>query len=345
MGDGGLAFALEQRLERRLGGGYFMPPEVVLESDVECLHREFMESGADVLRVYGFRPPAKMNAATAAADHRCHLLNEKACQVAADVASGNGVLVAASISQSPIFLEGREPKQKGKNDTKQKCQNANNKQLDAFFSEEDSARYHPNLLIAEGHAHVEECEWAIESLVHRARAQTTAKSGERPIAVAASMCLSPSGDLDGVSVEECTKRMVAAGADIVGITTHHHDPFTSLQTMKKVRDTLAEMKLLSRENQSPERPAVHMMLQPLGFVSSSPDTGPQSRAFQTPRCLDSLEVEEYARRAHALGVRYIGGSCGFGPQHIGVLKETLTALSKVSSTPSQPEGVANATLP
>ena len=42
-----------------------------------------------------------------------------------------------------------------------------------------------------------------------------------------------------------------------------------------------------------------------------------------PRTLTRWDVHKYARRAYDLGVRYIGGCCGFEPYHIRAIAEEV----------------------
>ena len=42
-----------------------------------------------------------------------------------------------------------------------------------------------------------------------------------------------------------------------------------------------------------------------------------------PRLVTRFEVGSWAREAYSLGVRYIGGCCGFEPYHIRAVAEEL----------------------
>ena len=62
----------------------------------------------------------------------------------------------------------------------------------------------------------------------------------------------------------------------------------------------------------------------LGFFAFN-----QGRAFVCfflalePRKLTRWDVHKYARQAYDLGVRYIGGCCGFEPYHIRAIAEEV----------------------
>ena len=83
-------------------------------------------------------------------------------------------------------------------------------------------------------------EWAIEHV----------KTYGKP--VAATICIGPSGDEDGVSLGECAVRMARAGADLVGLNCLF-DPFIMLDCLKVMKQALDDQGL---------KP--YLMSQPLG---------------------------------------------------------------------------------
>merc|ERR1719273_340370 len=73
-----------------------------------------------------------------------------------------------------------------------------------------------------------------------------------------------------------------------------------------------------------------LMCQPLGY--KTPDAGnmgwidlPEFPYATEPRHLTRIEAMTYAREAYDLGVRYIGGCCGFESYHIRAMAEELQA--------------------
>ena len=48
-----------------------------------------------------------------------------------------------------------------------------------------------------------------------------------------------------------------------------------------------------------------------------------------PRTLTRWDVHKYARQAYDLGVRYIGGCCGFEPYHIRAIAEEVSSRKRV----------------
>jgi len=134
--------------------------------------------------------------------------------------------------------------------------------------------------------------------------------------VAATMCIGPNGDEAGVSVGECAVRMAKAGADLVGVNCLF-DPFITLDVLEMMKKSLDAFGL---------KP--FLMAQPLGY--RTPDAGhygwieiPEFPFAIEPRQITRFEAARYAREAYDLGVRYIGGCCGFEPYHIRAMAEEL----------------------
>jgi len=73
----------------------------------------------------------------------------------------------------------------------------------------------------------------------------------------------------------------------------------------------------------------YLMIQPLAF--HTPDAGrqgfidlPEFPFGLEGRILTRWDMHRYAREAYELGVRYIGGCCGFEPYHIRAVAEELS---------------------
>ena len=142
-----------------------------------------------------------------------------------------------------------------------------------------------------------EMEWAIEVAL------------EFDLPVAATMCIGPGGDELERSVGECAVRMAQAGAALVGVNCLF-DPFVCLDIIKSMKLALDASKL------SP-----YLMAQPLGY--RVPDGGrcgwldiPEFPFGVETRQITRFEARIWAREAYKIGVRYIGGCCGFEPYHI-----------------------------
>lgn len=106
------------------------------------------------------------------------------------------------------------------------------------------------------------------------------------------------------------------GASIVGINCHF-DPFTCLEGMRRMKAGLDAAGL-----------KVHLMVQPLAF--HTPDASrqgfidlPEFPFALEPRICTRWDMHRYAREAYEIGIRYIGGCCGYEPYHIRAVAEEL----------------------
>ncbi|XP_059830448.1 betaine--homocysteine S-methyltransferase 1 [Hypanus sabinus] len=293
IGDGGFVFALEKRGYVKAGP---WTPEATVEHPeaVKQLHREFLRAGSTVLQTFTFYASEDklMNRGNYVEKKITgSKVNEAACDIAREVANEGDALVAGGVSQTPSYLSN-----KSETDVKAIFR----KQLDVFVKK------NVDFLIAEYFEHVEEAEWAVHVM----------KESGKP--VAATMCIGPEGDLNGVSAGECAVRLVKAGADLVGVNCHF-DPTTCLKTIKLMKEGLEAANLKA-----------YLMLQPLAL--HTPDCNkqgfidlPEFPFALEPRILTRWDIHKYARSAYNLGVRYIGGCCGFEPYHIRAIAEELAA--------------------
>lgn len=293
IGDGGFVFALEKRGYVKAGP---WTPEATVENPdaVRELHREFLRSGSDVMQAFTFYASDDKleNRGNEAFEKFSGAnINRAACDLAKEVAATGDALVAGGICQTPSYLSGKG---------KQAVQEEFRKQVQVFVDND------LDFLICEYYEHIEEMEWAIEVCK------------ERSLPIAATMCIGPDGDLHGVSTGECAVRMARAGADIVGINCHY-DPFVTLDAIKLMKTALHAAGF---EN-------VFLMTQPLAYWT--PDCNkqgfidlPEFPFALEPRICTRWDMHRYAREAYDLGVRYIGGCCGFEPYHVRAIAEELT---------------------
>jgi len=291
VGDGGFVFALEKRGYVKAGP---WTPEAVLEypEAVRQLHREFLRAGSTVMQTFTFyasEDKLSNRGNDAASKHGVGGINKAACDLAHEVANEGDALVAAGICQTPTYLSGL-----GKEATQKEFK----KQVDVFVKE------NVDFLLAEYYEHIEEMEWAIESL----------KTSGLP--VCASMCIGPEGDLHGVSAGECAIRMAKAGADVVGVNCHF-GPFVSLECMRLMKKALDDAGI-----------KVHLMIQPLAYITPDAEKQgfidlPEFPFGLEPRLATRWDMHRYAREAYEMGIRYIGGCCGFEAYHIRAVCEEL----------------------
>jgi len=149
-------------------------------------------------------------------------------------------------------------------------------------------------------------EWAIETL----------KKHGNGMPVCASMCILDEGDLHGVGTGECAIRMAKAGADVVGINCHF-GPVETIRGMRVMKEALDKAGI-----------KVHLMAQPLAF--HTPDAKaqgfidlPEFPFGLEPRICTRFDIHTFARDAYDLGIRFIGGCCGFEPYHIRAVTEEV----------------------
>lgn len=294
IGDGGFVFALEKRGYVKAGP---WTPEATVEHPeaVLQLHREFLRAGADVMQAFTFYASDDKlgnRGNKAAQTFTGEAINKAAAQLAKKVASEGQALTLGGICQCPSYLSDQG---------KEKVQQEFRKQVQLFVQQG------LDFLLCEYFEHIEEMEWAIEVCA------------ETNLPIAASMCIGPDGDMHGISAGECAVRMVKAGANVVGVNCHF-DPFISLDAVQVMKDALEKENLLNKPT--------YLMCQPLGYYT--PDASkqgfidlPEFPFGLEPRICTRWDMHAYARRAYDMGVRYIGGCCGFEPYHVRAMSEEL----------------------
>eukprot|EP00057_Strongylocentrotus_purpuratus_P010377 XP_011664851.1 PREDICTED: betaine--homocysteine S-methyltransferase 1 [Strongylocentrotus purpuratus] len=296
VGDGSFVITLERR-------GYVMAgnwtPEACIEypDAVKQLHREYLRAGSDVMQTFTFY--ASENSMSVKADSKLNncnwkTLNQVASDLAREVADEGGALVAGSLSPITAYKEGTEGKEFIQNEFKKQCDIFVEKKVD--------------FLLGEFFGEVEEAEWAIEVM---------AKTG-MPVACTTRMGIM--GDESGVKPGDAAVRMAKAGANLVGVNCCY-DPDTTLLTIEMMKDALNEAGMKN----------TYLMVQPVGYhaqeIANDPKgyfALPEFPFAMEPRALTRIDVHKFARRAYELGVRYIGGCCGFEPYHIRAIAEELS---------------------
>jgi betaine-homocysteine S-methyltransferase len=324
VGDGGFVIALEKRGYVKAGP---WTPECVVEHPeaVLQLHREFVRAGADVVQAFSFyasEDKLDNRGNLAGSNHSVDKINKEAAalaiKAASEVEGGLAPLTAGGISQCPSYLNG---------DGKEKVKEEFKKQLRQFKD--------LDFLLCEYFEHIEEMEWAIQACKEIVTEEV--KEGLPKKAICASMCIGLEGDLHDVSAGDCAVRMAKAGANVVGVNCHF-DPFASLEAMQIMKDALEDANLLNKGSPkvgkgkqaapSHANRKVYLMCQPLAF--HTPDAGrqglidlPEFPFALEPRVCTRWDMHKYARDAYKMGIRYIGGCCGFEPYHIRAVSEEL----------------------
>jgi len=299
IGDGGHVFLMEKRGYLRAGP---WTPEACCEypEAVYNMHKEFGHAGCDVHQVFSFYASEDKLANRgneAAAKWGVTQINSEGCRLARKAADEYGGLVAGGICQTPSYLSGK---------SKAEVQEEFHKQCRAF------KQGGVDFLIAEYYEHVEEMVWAIEA----------AKQYDMP--VAAFMCINKHGDLHSTETGECARRMAGAGADLVGVNCHF-DPFVSLEAMETMKTALEASGHMSN-------PDFNLCVQPIVYHTPECSTEHGKQGFidlpefpfaLEPRVCHRFEIQKFARQAWEMGIRYIGGCCGFEPYHVRAMVEEL----------------------
>jgi len=290
IGDGGFVFALEKRGYVKAGP---WTPEACIENPeaVKQLHREFGRAGSDVMQTFTFyasEDKLDNRGNYAAKSYGVRDLNRAACNIAQEVADEFGALVCGGVCQTPTYLSGLG---------KVKTQDEFRKQMEVFIEHD------VDFLLAEYYEHVEEAVWACEALL---------PSGKT---IAATLCIGEKGDLHGVSTEDCARKLADAGAQVIGLNCHF-GPYELNRGMEKIAKALESY------------PGVHMIVQPLAY--HTPDALiqgfidlPEFPFGLEPRLATRFEIQKFSRDAYDMGVRYIGGCCGFEAYHIRAVAEEL----------------------
>ncbi|XP_012684011.2 betaine--homocysteine S-methyltransferase 1-like [Clupea harengus] len=289
IGDGGYVIALERR--GYVKAGHWTPEAAVEHPDaVRQIHREFLRAGANIIQTFTFySSDDKLELSGNVTNITGQQINAAACDIAREVANEGNALVAGGVSQTPAYSGSSSEKE---------VKAVFKKQLDVFIKKD------VDFLIVEYFEHVAEAEWAVQVL----------KTSGKP--VAATLCISPEGDIDGVTPGDCAVRLVKAGAQIVGVNCHL-DPLICVRTVKLMKNGLEAAKLKA-----------HLMVQPLGFHTPECNhTGylslPEFPFALETRAMTRWDMQKYAREAYKAGIRYIGGCCGFEPYHIRAVAEEL----------------------
>jgi methionine synthase I (cobalamin-dependent) len=286
-------------LERRgyLQAGAYVP-EVVLEHPelVGQLHREFVHAGSDVVEAftyYAHREKLRM------IDREDDLerINRDALAIAKEVADETGALFAGDICNTNVYLPEDAESARAVRD---------------MFEEQVGWAVEAGVDYIVG----ETFDWGEEALI----ALDVIKATGLPAVITLAVHQSGSTREEWTPEEAC-KRFEDAGADVVGCNCTR-GPNTMLPILERIRAAVdvhvAGLPVPYRTTEA--APSFQSLRDP------DCDVIPGDRPF--PAALDPFtcnryELEDFARRAHALGVDYLGVCCGAGPHHIRAVAEGL----------------------
>jgi betaine-homocysteine S-methyltransferase len=286
LGDGGYLLELEKR--GYVQAGPFTPEVSLTHPDALAeLHREFMLAGAEILQALTFYA-SEDKLATVGLAGKVDDLNRAAVGIARKVADEGDALVAGNLSLTWAY-DPADP------DSADHVRSLFDRQLEVQME------IGIDLVIAETFT------WLGEAII----ATESALATGLPVVTTMSFEKAPRA-YEGDSPADCARKLVDAGADVVGVNC--------LRGPKATLPLAAEM-----------RSAVsgHIAAQPVAY--RTPPEQPDFTALpEFPLALDPLQLPradmaEFAAAAKDIGVNYIGSCCGSVAAHV---KAMATALGK-----------------
>ncbi len=274
LGDGG--YLMELRLRGFIQAGS-MTPEVIAThpEEVRKLTQAFKDAGAEVLQTLTFFGTSNMLKQAGLGD-RAEEINRTACRIAREVA-GEDVLVAGNLNSPSIMYEDYDPS----DSTKQARTRAWLDEQLPWILDEDV-----DFLV------LETFSWLDEALV----ALDVVKDTGMTLVATVSMEGEGGTTLEGLSGAECARRLVDAGADVVGVNC--------LQRPGEMLSCAVDMR---RAVDAP------VCCQPSAWHSWWSDSTP----------VPPERFAGFAKEAMAADVRYLGCCCGAGPGHVRAMAEAM----------------------
>jgi betaine-homocysteine S-methyltransferase len=287
LGDGGYLLELEKR--GYVQAGPFTPEVSITHPEALAqLHREFMRAGAEVLQTMTFYASAD-KLATVGLAGKVDEINRAAVKIAREVAAEGDVLVAGNISLTWAY-DPSDPQ------SPDRVRALFDRQIDVMM--EDGVDF----IIGETYSWLGEALIAVERIKRAALpAMVTMSFENKPFAY------------EGDSPADCARKLIDAGADIVGVNCLRN-PEHTLPLMQKMRDAVAG----------------YLACQPAAYHTPH-DHVDFTSLPEFPLALDRLqltrsEMADYAVKARDMGVRYIGSCCGSVAAHV---KAMAIALGKL----------------
>ncbi len=291
LGAEGYVFELERRGYIKAGP---YVPEVVLDfpEAVKELHREFLRAGSEVmvaLTYYAHREKLK----DVGRENDLERMNRQAVRLANEVACEGNALVAGNICNTWAY----DPHNA----------QATSRIVRAMYEEQ--------------------LAWAVEEGIDFVIAETNDYLGEALIglevikqlnlpAMVTLATVQLDSTRDGYDYAEACKILADHGADIVGLNCDR-GPATMLPLIEKIRSAVTG----------------YVAAQPVPYKTStrtptfeSLRTSNGGQAFPLalePFLCSRLEMAEFASKAQALGVNYIGICCGGAPHYVRAMAEAL----------------------
>ncbi|MCS7223656.1 MAG: homocysteine S-methyltransferase family protein [Armatimonadetes bacterium] len=272
LGDGGYVYILK---ERGVPMGEWSAHSIMTHPhEFVWLYQGFWAAGVDVLQAETFQTTRNRLARLGLAD-RFEAINRRAVELCRAIA-GDEVLVAGSVgaAEGSRFLQA-----------------TTREEVAQFYREQCHLlkRLGVDFLICETLYWLDDALLALEA----------AKETGLPVIV--TMTFRSPTSYDGFRPADCAKRLIAEGADVVGINCHF-DPnqmFPLIQQMRDAVDTFVAMQPVAVRN------------------------GLDGDIHWTQRQLSPNEMADYAVRAKEMGINYIGSCCGSSPDHVRAMAQAL----------------------
>jgi len=289
LGDGGYLLELEKRGYAQAGP---FTPEVSITHPgaLAELHREFLRAGAEVLQALTFYA-SEEKLATVGLAGRVDDINRAAVRVARSVAAEGDALVAGNLSLTWAY----DPADPGSAD---RVRALFDRQLEVQVGEGI------DLVIGETFSYLGEALIALER----------AKATGLPVVITMSFEKTDARAYEGDDPGTCARRLVDAGADVVGINCLR-DPERTLPLAAQMRTAVPEARIAT---------------QPVAYrvTDEQPDftSGPEFPFALEHLTLSRGEMADYAVRARDLGIAFIGSCCGSVANHVRAMAKGLGKL-------------------
>ena len=289
LGDGGYLLELEKRGYVQAGP---FTPEVVIEHPdaLAQLHSEFLRAGAEVLQTMTFYA-SDDKLATVGLAGQVDEINQRAVQIARQVASGGDALVAGNLSLTWAYLP-EDPS--SANHVRELFDRQLQKQLEAGP---------PDFWIGETFSYLGEALLFVER----------AKATGLPVMVTMSFEQQVPLSYEGDTPAECARRLSAAGADVVGVNCLN-GPDQTLPIAIEMREAV--------EGFVAAQPVAYRTTAEHPDFTSLPGFPYELDPLQVSR----HEMADFTRRAHDAGIDYIGSCCGAVHAHVRAMAKVLDKL-------------------
>ncbi len=289
LGDGGALFELERR--GYVSAGPFTP-EVSIEHPeaLRQLQVDFARAGAQVIQAFTYYAHEEKLKAVGKANV-LEEINTAAVKIAHQVAVDYDCLVAGNLANTWVY----DPED-------QSSHSETRRQFDRQI--EYQAPFGVDFFIAETIEYLGEALIALEAI----------KDAGLPAMITLGFKYRDR-TLEGIPLEEAFKRLEGAGADIVGINCFR-DPKRMLPLAARLRRAVS----------------CYVATQPVAYRCSDEKPYFQIQEYHDhvafpleldPFVLTRFEMADYALKARALGVNFIGGCCGTAPHHLRAMAEVL----------------------